>query len=145
MQSLLRLLGEDEHDSLVEDEYRAARSRLKIVNQEQTKLRACLDKLQKAASPELHFQRVEDMRRLMESFDGDVRDEARAIIKAALDELVEAFEFSGSGQAVLRLRGGVRHILIRKDGTIAADIPVFRELPSERDSISVQQYFRRLA
>ena len=141
--SLLRLLNEDEDDSLIEDEYRALRLRLKSLKEEQRKLRARLDELKRAETPDLHYQRVAEMRRLIDSDDSDVRDEARATIKAALDELVEVFAFSGNGRAVLRLRGGVRHILVRKDGTIDADVPVFREHSTERDSVPVQHYFRR--
>lgn len=142
--SLLNLFIEDESDVLVGDEYRAARSRLKSLKEQRAKLRESLDAAKKAATPENHFMRVEDMRRLIDSDDVDVRDEARITIKSALDDLVEAFDFSGCGRAVLRLRGGVRHIVVRKDGTIEADLPVFREHANERDPDSVQQYFRRL-
>lgn len=143
--SLLRLLRDDENDLLVEDEYRAVRDRLRQNQDQQAELRAKLDQARRAASPERHLQRVEDMRRLIDSPDEDVRDEARVTVKAALDGLVETFEFSAIGKGVLRLRAGVRHIVVHRDGTIDADVPVFRQHAKRQDCPAVREYFRRMA
>ena len=143
--ALLRLLVGDDDDELVANEYRTARSKLNALRSEQASLQRRLDALRKASTPERHVQRVDEVRRLVDSDDDEVRDDARATIKAALDELVETFEFSGLGRAVLRFKGGVRHIVVLKDGTVDADIPVFRERPVVEDSAVVHDYYRRLA
>lgn len=145
-QRLLKLVADDDTDDEAAGAYRNAKERRKTLECERDHLKAALRDAKAAVSPAKHLQRVADVRRLIDSTDEAERTSARMTVKAALDDLVDRFEFSGEAeQALLCLKGGVRHLVIGRDGSLLADIPIARRRANSDDATVTADYFRRLA
>ena len=143
-QKLLSMLTGNDDDDLLQSEYSKSRQRLREVQQTHADLTGQRDDMKRAASPDIHLQRVDEMRRLIDSDDAIERDSARLAVKTALDELVESFHFSASSEkAVLRLRGGTRHIVVTKSGGLVSDTGIWRTQSQTGDSSVLKDYFRR--
>jgi len=98
-----------------------------------------------AVEPSEHIRRVNAVRADIAHTDETIGYEARRLIKMALNDLIEGVHLATHyDRAVVVLRGGVRTIVIHRDGRVLDDIQSYQKQAGESDPVAIKDYFRRL-
>lgn len=99
-----------------------------------------------AVAPDEHVRRVQAVRADIAHEDEAIGYEARRLIKMALNDLIENVHMaSAHGRAIVVLKGGVRTIVITRDGKVLDDISTWQKEASPDDPVILKDYFRRKA
>lgn len=117
MAAAFGMVEEDPDDSHARTRYRTLKLEWKQAKADLQDAQSVLEQARGAVSPSEHLARVADVRDLMDARDDAVRDEARARVKMALNDLIERCVFDAQReQAAITLVGGVGLLLVAKDG-----------------------------
>lgn len=115
----------------------------------QEALRAATEVLvvaQGQVTPQEHVRRVSAIRADLWSADEVKGCEARRKVKMAINDLLDVFYVSAEHRnAVLVMKGAVRKLVLDWNGVLKADLAIWREEATDKDSAPVHAYFERLA
>ncbi|RDE06807.1 recombinase family protein [Sphingomonas aracearum] len=115
----LLVLIADGEDEEAHDAYAAADAALKRVKADLTKAQEALAEAKGAVTPGEHVVRVAEVREKMESDDVDERFEARSLVKAAFQDVIDRIVFDPkNGMVIVSLVQGLGAMHILADGSV---------------------------
>jgi len=143
-------MEDDAADELAVSTYRARRDAVKEARAELERLRAELTAVAGAVSPQEHLARVADVRAMLNAGEDEMRYQARARVKRALNDIVLDVQFSGRKRRIsVALIGGARTMAFDLVGSVGIDIDWHEERkrrpdwPPIESSPAVAAYLRR--
>lgn len=150
MSAVLTMVEEDDTDAHAKMRYRTLKVDLQASEMALVAATAALEAARGAVSPARHLARVAEVRELMDADDEVVRNEARARVMMALNDLIEKCEFDvGGQQSALHLVGGIGLLLVSKLGEtmwfdLAKRKATYEHLPPDTRTV-VSAYLARRA
>jgi hypothetical protein len=121
-------------DDLATEEYQKLKAKL---DDSRIELQAAERELSAAkgkVSQAEHIVRVSELRQQMDSDDPERRYQARALVKAALTDLIKSMVFSRKGFVGILLVDNLRYLTI-KDGKIVGDLEIHKRWPDAQEAI----------